>query len=55
VIGALRGPALGRHGRVAEALALAKGDAQALLAPRALHALAVDRPALLARLAVRAP
>jgi hypothetical protein len=57
MIGALRGQALGRHGRVAEALALApaSGNAQALLAPKALHALAVDRPALLARLAMRAP
>ena len=54
VIGALCSQALGRHGRVAQALALAPAHrhAQALLAPQALHALAVDRPALLAQLGV---
>ena len=53
VIRALGTQALGRHGRVAQALALAPADghAQALLAPQPLHALAVDRPALLEQLA----
>ena len=56
VIGALGPQPVGRHGRVAEALALAPayGNAQALLAPQPLHALAVHRPALLAQLGVRA-
>ena len=57
VIGPLGAQALGWDGRVAEALALAPParHSQAFFAPEALHALAVQRPAVLEEQGVRAP
>ena len=51
LIGVLGAQALGRHGRLSEALALAPagGNSQALLAPEALHSLAIQAPTLLSR------
>ncbi len=49
LVGALGGEAFGRHSRLSQAQALppALRDAQALLAPEALGALAIEAPPLL--------